>query len=111
MENKPPIQLTEKAIEMVKMALMSNDKGKENYLRISVQGGGCSGYKYNLSFSPLVDENDLIYELNGLKIATDVFTATQIPGTIIDYEDGPSGSGFRFNNPNKRTCGCSASSE
>lgn len=110
MENRIPIQLTEKAIEMAKTALSNNANEKNLYLRISIQGGGCSGYKYNLSFSSIIDENDLIYELDGLKIVTDIFTATQIPDTIIDYENGVNGSGFRFNNPNsKRTCGCSSS--
>lgn len=111
MENLNPIQLTPKAIEMAKMALVETGGKEGNYLRISVQGGGCSGFKYGLSFSELMDdENDMVCEYNGLKVVTDVFTATQIPGTVIDYEEGLNGAGFKFNNPTaKRTCGCGSS--
>ncbi|MBH2006257.1 MAG: iron-sulfur cluster assembly accessory protein [Myxococcaceae bacterium] len=104
------IQLTEKAIEVAKAALLETTSEEGEYLRISVHGGGCAGFKYGLSFSADTDENDLVMDYDGLKVVTDVFTATQISGTVIDYEETLSGSGFRFNNPTaKRTCGCGSS--
>ncbi len=104
------IQLTEKAIEMAKTALAETNGEEGNYLRISVNGGGCSGFKYGMSFSESTDELDHVTDYNGLKVVVDGFTATQIPGTVIDYEETLSGAGFKFNNPTaKRTCGCGSS--
>ncbi|MES2503969.1 MAG: iron-sulfur cluster assembly accessory protein [Myxococcota bacterium] len=111
MENLEAITLTPKAVEMAKMALAETNGEEGSCLRISVQGGGCSGFKYGLSFSdPVDDGNELICEYDGLKVITDVFTATQIPGTVVDYEEGLNGAGFKFVNPTaKRTCGCGSS--
>lgn len=104
------IQLTEKAVEMAKAALIETNGEEGEFLRISVKGGGCSGFQYGMSFSAQTDENDLMVDYDGLKVVADVFTATQIPGTVIDYEETLSGAGFKFNNPNaKRTCGCGSS--
>lgn len=104
------IQLTPKAIEMAKTALAETNGEEGNFLRISVKGGGCSGFQYGLSFSEHTDENDLVTEYDGLKVVVDAFTATQIPGTVVDYEETLSGAGFKFNNPTvKRTCGCGSS--
>ena len=104
------IQLTPKAIEMAKAALAEMNGEEGNYLRISVKGGGCSGFQYGLSFSERADENDVVMDYDGLKVVVDGFTATQIPGTVVDYEETLSGAGFKFNNPTvKRTCGCGSS--
>ncbi|MEI6805774.1 MAG: iron-sulfur cluster assembly accessory protein [Myxococcaceae bacterium] len=104
------IQLTEKAIEMAKTALAETNGEEGNYLRISVKGGGCSGFQYGLSFSDHADENDQVIDYNGLKVLVDGFTAIQIPGTVVDYEETLSGAGFKFQNPTaKRTCGCGSS--
>ena len=104
------IQLTPKAIEMAKTALAETNGDEGNYLRISVKGGGCSGFQYGLSFSDHTDENDRVTDYEGLKVVVDGFTANQIPGTVVDYEETLSGAGFKFQNPTaKRTCGCGSS--
>ncbi len=109
MENLETITLTDKAAEIAKAALAETNGAEGDCLRVSVQGGGCSGFKYGLSFSEAV-EDDIVGEFNGLKLVVDPFTAMQIPGTVIDYEETLSGAGFKFNNPNaKRTCGCGSS--
>lgn len=104
------IQLTPKAVEMAKMALAEMNGEEGSFLRISVKGGGCSGFQYGLSFSENTDENDHVIDYDGLKVAVDGFTATQIPNTVVDYEETLSGAGFKFQNPTaKRTCGCGSS--
>ena len=104
------IELTSKAIEMAKSALLENNDEEGEFLRVSIHGGGCSGFKYGLSFSQEIDENDMVKDYDGLKVVTDIFTAIQIPGTVIDYEETLSGAGFKFQNPTaKRTCGCGSS--
>ena len=108
--NLEEIQLTDKAVEMARSALAETNGTEGDYLRVSVNGGGCSGLKYGLSFSEAIDENDLISDYGGLKVVADVFTTLQIPGTVIDYEETLSGAGFKFDNPNaRRTCGCGSS--
>lgn len=105
-----PIQLTPQAVRMAKAALAETNAEEGNYLRVSVKGGGCSGFQYGLSFSDSTDENDWVMDYDGLKVVADVFTATQISGTVIDYEETLSGAGFKFQNPTaKRTCGCGSS--
>ena len=105
-----PIQFTPRAVEMAKDALEQCNKEDGEYLRISVCGGGCAGLQYGLNFDSSIDEMDLLIEINGLKIVTDVFTSVQIPGTTVDYQETLQGAGFKFENPTaRRSCGCGSS--
>lgn len=106
------IKLTEKAVEMVKEAIKSEGGLKPTAaLRVYVEGGGCSGYKYGLDF----DENeagddDLIFQQDGVNIFIDQYSGAYLRGTMIDYVVGLNGAGFKFLNPNaQRTCGCGSS--
>ena len=109
-QNEQAIELTPQAVAMAKSALAETNGEEGHYLRVSVKGGGCSGFQYGLSFSEITDEQDIVTDYEGLKVVTDIFTATQIPGTVIDYEETWSGAGFKFQNPTaKRTCGCGSS--
>lgn len=109
MMNKFPISLTPTAVQMALGALKDNQEDGE-YLRVSVCGGGCAGLKYGLNFVSQIDEMDLTSDMEGLKVVTDIFTATQIEGTTIDYQETLQGAGFKFVNPSaRRTCGCGSS--
>lgn len=106
------IKLTDKAVEMVKEAIKSETGLKATAaLRVYVEGGGCSGYKYGLDF----DENeagddDLIFAQDGVNIFIDQYSGAYLRGTVIDYVSGLNGAGFKFLNPNaQRTCGCGSS--
>src|SRR5437879_2088880 len=99
--NKFPIELTPSAVQMALGALKENKEDGE-YLRISVCGGGCAGLKYGLNFVSQTDHMDLMTELDGLKVVADIFTATQIEGTTIDYQETLQGAGFKFENPAAR---------
>jgi iron-sulfur cluster assembly protein len=106
---KFPIALTPTAVEMAKSALKENHE-EGDYLRVSVCGGGCAGLKYGLNFVSQVDEMDLVTQMNGLKVVTDIFTAAQIGGTTVDYQETLQGAGFKFENPAaRRSCGCGSS--
>lgn len=101
-----PILLTPKAVEAVKTALNAEGESHDA-LRVSVVGGGCSGYQYNLDFEKEPRMDDLTLEFSGVKVVLDPVSAGYLKGTVIDYVSGLNGSGFKFNNPNaKRTCGC-----
>jgi iron-sulfur cluster insertion protein len=79
-------------------------------LRVYVQGGGCSGFKYGMAYEEKEAEDDCVLEANGLRIFVDPYSAPMLIGTQIDYNDGLQGAGFAIKNPNaKSTCGCGQS--
>lgn len=104
-----PVLFTPSAIDAVAKAL--KDEGEDgDFLRISVVGGGCSGYQYGLDFDKEERMGDLALELNGVKVVVDAVSVGYLRGTVVDYVSGLNGTGFQFKNPNaKRTCGCGSS--
>ncbi len=104
-----PIELTPPAIEAVKKAIEAEGEAGDA-LRVSVVGGGCSGYQYNLDFDKESRMGDIVLEYGAVKVFVDPVSAGYLKGTVIDYVSGLNGTGFKFNNPNaKRTCGCGSS--
>lgn len=78
-------------------------------LRLRVVGGGCAGFSYDLYFDTPT-EVDQQFELQGVKVVVDEMSLMYLVGTEIDYVEGLSGAGFKFQNPNvKSTCGCGSS--
>lgn len=79
-------------------------------LRVKVEGGGCSGFQYDLSFDNY-DEKDMIFWVNeDFHLICDKRSILYLSGSEIDYEDGLMGNGFRIGNPNANsTCGCGES--
>jgi iron-sulfur cluster assembly protein len=83
------------------------DKGG---LRVSVQPGGCSGFKYSLVIEDAMAEDDTILELDGFRVFVDPFSAQYLNGVTIDFVSSMQGSGFTFKNPNSTGgCGCGSS--
>jgi iron-sulfur cluster insertion protein len=104
-----PIHLTASAIDAVSKALKEEGEAGD-FLRISVVGGGCSGYQYGLDFDKEERMGDLALDFNGVKVVVDPVSAGYLRGTVVDYVTGLQGTGFQFKNPNaKRTCGCGSS--
>ncbi len=97
----------EKAIQ-----LMTEDGFKpfEDYIRVGVKSGGCSGLEYVLKFDNEKTDTDQVFEDNGIKIIIDKKSILYLAGTILEFSGGLNGKGFVFNNPNaNRTCGCGES--
>src|SRR5262245_39155454 len=103
------VGLSEKAAEKVK-EIRTEESIEETYaLRLKVQGGGCSGFSYDLYFDQPQD-GDRPFEVKGVKLICDEMSLMYLVGTEIDYVEGLHGAGFKFNNPNvKSTCGCGSS--
>jgi iron-sulfur cluster insertion protein len=101
-----PIFFTSSAVDAVAKAL--KEEGEEgDFLRVSVVGGGCSGYQYGLDFDKEERMGDIPMTFNSVKIVIDPISAGYIKGTVVDYVSGLNGTGFQFKNPNaKRSCGC-----
>ncbi|KIC61677.1 iron-sulfur cluster assembly accessory protein [Chryseobacterium sp. RG1] len=92
--------------------LMTEDGFKpfEDYIRVGVKSGGCSGLEYVLKFDNEKTDTDQVFEDNDIKIIVDKKSILYLAGTILEYSGGLNGKGFVFNNPNaSRTCGCGES--
>ncbi|MES2589884.1 MAG: iron-sulfur cluster assembly accessory protein [Bacteroidota bacterium] len=103
------ITVTETAKKQA-LRLMEDD-GKEGYfIRVGVDGGGCSGLMYQLTFDNEDKEGDKAFMDNGIKVVVDKKSYLYLIGTTLDFSGGLNGKGFVFQNPNAgRTCGCGES--
>jgi len=98
------------AVEVRKFMEAEGVTGEEGGLRVSVQSGGCSGFKYSLVIEDKSAEDDFVLGGDGFRIFVDPFSAQYISGVTIDYVTSMQGSGFTFKNPNSTGgCGCGSS--
>ncbi len=103
------IDLTENAITKVR-EILSSQEPKPQGLRISVVGGGCSGFSYSMAFENTPNMLDKTYNYDGLKVFVDQASLLYLDGAQVDYVESLEGSGFKFSNPQvKSTCGCGSS--
>ncbi len=103
------ITLTALAGDMAKAA-MEREGLSDAGLRVSVVGGGCSGFQYSLSFDTTARPDDTVLDQQGVRLYVDSVSLPYLRGMTIDYVTGLHGAGFKFLNPNaNRTCGCGSS--
>lgn len=94
------------AINLIK----EENRPEGTFIRVGVDGGGCSGLTYKLEFDHLIKDGDQQFEDKGVKIVVDRKSFLYLVGTELEYTGGLNGKGFVFNNPNaSRTCGCGES--
>jgi len=104
-----PITLTSSAVAKVK-EIMAQQTPVPAGLRVGVQGGGCSGFSYAMSFENSAGMMDKTFDMDGLKVYVDATSVMYLNGCIVDYVETLEGAGFKFENPNvKSTCGCGSS--
>ena len=104
----PEIALTDSAAARV--ATIAAKQGKPAILRLSVDGGGCSGFQYNFALDEAQLEEDLVVEKNGAKVLIDPVSLDFLAGAEIDFTDDLIGQAFKVNNPNATaSCGCGTS--
>lgn len=104
-----PVRLTERAAKQI-VKIKGQRKEHENlYLRVAVEGGGCSGLSYKLGLDHRTEE-DVIFENFGVELIVDSNHLMYLEGIEIDYPDGLDARGFTFDNPNAAdNCGCGTS--
>jgi iron-sulfur cluster assembly protein len=97
----------------IKISQLMSEGGfdvSDDYVRVGVKSGGCSGLSYELDFDNNKGESDKLFEDNDVKIIIDKKSFLYLIGTTLEYSGGLNGKGFIFNNPNaNRTCGCGES--
>ena len=102
MTNK--IEFTEEAKKQINRII--SEREEDCYFRISVQGGGCSGYKYNFSFDEKIEKDDIIFN----KTVIDNNSLEIIKDSVVDYKKEMIGSSFVIENPKATSsCGCGLS--
>jgi iron-sulfur cluster assembly accessory protein len=102
------IQITENAAKRVSTIL--HDEPAGSMLRVSVEGGGCSGFQYKFGFDLTRADDDLLIERDGVKVLVDVISAPFLEGAAIDFVDDLMGQSFKITNPNATaSCGCGTS--
>ena len=96
-----------------KVVEMMKDDGFDainDFVRVGVKSGGCSGLSYDLKFDKDKSEEDKVFKDNGVQIIVDKKSFLYLVGTTLEYSGGLNGTGFVFQNPNaNRTCGCGES--
>ena len=111
--NQPEVMLTITPVavaEVKKFMTQENVDPAKGGLRVSVQPGGCSGFKYGLLIEDEAAEDDIVIDHSDWRVFVDPFSAQYLNGVIIDYVSSMQGSGFTFKNPNATGgCGCGSS--
>lgn len=101
------VLLTDEAALKVKGLIERENSEVPLRLRLEVEAGGCAGMRYQLFFSDMLDDNDLVRDFGGVEVVIDRKSAVMVEGATIDYEDSIQKQGFNIDNPNAvNTCAC-----
>lgn len=102
------LTLTEAAAKRV--AFIAEKQTKPAILRLSVEGGGCSGFQYKFDLAEAPEGDDLVSETDGVKLVVDPVSLDLVGGSVVDFVESLGGAAFRVENPNAAAgCGCGSS--
>ena len=104
-----PIQVSDSAIQRIR-AIIANEDEPGLKLRLSVSGGGCSGFQYNFSLDAKTEPGDIDVQRDDVTVTVDAMSLMYVLGSELDFVEDLTGSYFRVNNPNAASsCGCGTS--
>ena len=107
--SEPSLTITAAALARVR-DLIREEGDPALKLRVSIEGGGCSGFQYDFSLSAERAEDDFVLARDGLELLVDPLSMQYLEGAEVDYVEQLSGAQFVIHNPNaKATCGCGSS--
>lgn len=93
-----------------RIAAIAEKQAKPAILRLSVEGGGCSGFQYRFGLAEDMDEEDSISENAGVKLVVDAVSLDLVAGSTVDFVESLGGAAFRVENPQAAAgCGCGSS--
>jgi iron-sulfur cluster assembly accessory protein len=93
-----------------RVATIAAKQGKPAILRLSVEGGGCSGFQYKFGLAEAAEADDLVVERDGVTLVVDPVSLDLVGGSVVDYVESLGGAAFRVENPNASAgCGCGSS--
>jgi iron-sulfur cluster assembly accessory protein len=103
-----PLTLTPSAAKRV--ATIAGKQGKPPILRLSVEGGGCSGFHYKIDLSDGAENDDSVSETDGVRLVVDPISLDLIAGSTVDFVESLGGAAFKVENPQAAAgCGCGSS--
>ena len=103
------VELTTAAAARV-ATLAKNEGNPKLMLRVSVLGGGCSGFQYEIGFAEIIQDDDQVFETDGIKMLIDEVSLPFLEGAKVDFVHELIGASFRIDNPNAASnCGCGSS--
>ena len=103
-----PLTLTDAAAARV--AAIAGKQDRPAMLRLSVEGGGCSGFQYKFELAEGVDDSDITSETDGVTLVVDPVSLDLVAGSVVDFVESLGGAAFRVENPNAAAgCGCGSS--
>ena len=101
-----PVLVTESAAKRIAF-ILAQEEQKGMKLRISVSGGGCSGFQYGFTFDDAKNDDDILIEKDGAAVLIDTTSLELLGGSQIDYVEDMIGASFQIKNPQaKSSCGC-----
>lgn len=93
-----------------RVAWIAEKQSKPAILRLSVEGGGCSGFQYKFDLADAASGDDRISETDGVKLVVDPVSLDLVGGSVVDFVESLGGAAFRVENPNAAAgCGCGSS--
>ncbi|MEL7199369.1 MAG: iron-sulfur cluster insertion protein ErpA [Pseudomonadota bacterium] len=93
-----------------RVAWIADKQTKPAILRLSVEGGGCSGFQYKFEMADAPDGDDMVSETDGVRLVVDPVSLDLVSGSVVDYVESLGGAAFRVENPNAAAgCGCGSS--
>jgi iron-sulfur cluster insertion protein len=93
-----------------RVAAIATRQAKPAILRLSVDGGGCSGFQYRFGFADAVDAEDAVAETDGVRLVVDPVSLDLVRGATVDFVESLGGAAFRVENPQAASgCGCGSS--
>ncbi len=106
--NENNITLSEEAAKRINEIIAA--QSDKTMLRLSVEGGGCSGFQYQFDLVNEKTNEDIVIEKDGAKLLIDSVSIMYVQGSVVDFVDDLIGASFRVNNPNAiAACGCGVS--
>lgn len=107
-EDRPRVSVTERAARRIAEIMAGEPNARA--LRVSVEGGGCSGFQYKFDLVPGQEADDLVIERDGAVVVIDEMSVGYMEGSEIDFVDELIGASFKIQNPNATAaCGCGTS--
>ncbi|MEM9309871.1 MAG: iron-sulfur cluster insertion protein ErpA [Pseudomonadota bacterium] len=93
-----------------RVAVIAQKQTRPAILRLSVEGGGCSGFQYKFEMAEGPDSEDSVSETDGVQLVVDPVSLDLLEGSVVDYVESLGGAAFRVENPNASAgCGCGSS--
>ncbi len=93
-----------------RVAAIAARQGKPAILRLSVEGGGCSGFQYKFGLADAAKGDDLVVERDGVTLVVDPVSLDLVAGSVVDYVESLGGAAFKVENPQAASgCGCGSS--